>query len=1048
MFRAAKRILNNERRMAQDSGNNSTVVDRFLAQALASPDACAVVHENRELTFRELEERSARWAEGLRARGVAPGHHVGLCLERGLNLAIGLLAILRTGAAYVPLDPSYPAARLRAMIRQAGVRLVLSDSEVLEGRDDIERIEPTDLDGAARGELPRITPQHLAYVIFTSGSTGVPKGVMLSHRALDNLIGWQLDDLGFDAPARVLQFSPSSFDMHFPECFGAWSAGGSIVMVSDDLRRDPQRLVRFIEVHGVERVYLPYVALQQLADASIKLGLFPSCLRDIVTAGEQLVASDTLREYFRGLPDCRLHNHYGPSETHVATAFALPADPGAWETLPAIGLPIRNARALIVSEEGNVITDGRDGELYLGGACVADGYVGMPQLTAERFVKMPGHEGTFYRTGDLARMDANGLLYFLGRRDGQVKIRGYRVETAEIELALNRQAGVGASAVVASGSHSGDRRLIAYLVPDLAAPHVANGSRQIEEWRTVWDNTYDGDQSRADDPEFDISGWNSSYDGEPLSADHMRRWVDGTRARILRHHPNRVLEIGAGTGLILFAVATDVSEYHAVDYSAAAIRKLRRALEQRPEIAARCTTACCAANEVSGLPGVAEAGLDTIVINSVTQHFESSEYLVRVLSDAAHLLREGGTIFVGDVTCRSTRPLHFASVEHVRGGRALAPAELLRRVARRLADDQELTVDPAWFFHLPTRVPRIDGVEVQLKPGGYDNEMSQYRFDVVLRVASSDAGAPSHATDGGSSASLARHQWSTADEQVGLTTVIGRHFAKPDAGPLRVEDIPNARLAAARALMSGLTANTDAAAMSPATGVDPDVGLDVASALGLEVQTVFSTPGCFDAVFSREPVAPHQMLRATEHSRGAESYISKPYLAALFPDLVKRVREALVADLPEYLRPARYVLLQSVPLTPSGKLDRARLPEPSTERPALAVEYVTPQTAMERTLADVWQRALELDAVGVLDNFFELGGTSILSLQVVTRMSEVLGRDLSIVSLFQHPTIRSFAASLDDGAMRNAALEASQSRARLQQQALARGRQPKRTLTS
>ena len=1029
--------------MAQVSGINSTVVDRFLAQVRSTPDACAVVHADRALTYRELEERSARWAEGLRNRGVEPGHHVGLCLERGLNLAIGLLAILRTGAAYVPLDPSYPTVRLDAMIRQAGVRLALSDSGVMDDLAGIERVAPAEIEMTPRGVLPHVDAAQLAYVIFTSGSTGVPKGVMLSHGALDNLIDWQIDVLGFDAPARVLQFSPSSFDAHFQECFGAWSTGGTMVMVSDELRRDPQRLTRFLDDHQIERLYLPYVALQQLADAALKLNVFPSRLRDVVTAGEQLVASDSLRRFYQQLPACRLHNHYGPSETHVATAFKLPEDPMVWETLPAIGTPIRNALAVVLDEQGHAITDGRDGELYLGGACVADGYVGRPDLTAERFVELPGQEGIFYRTGDLARQDENGLLYFLGRRDSQIKIRGYRVETAEIELALDRQPGVGASAVVAKGSHSGDRRLIAYLVPDLPAPEVAtDGSGQLNEWLAVWENTYDSDADSAADPEFDISGWNSSYDGEPLAEDHMRRWVAGTRDRILRHQPRRVLEIGAGTGLILFAVVPEVSHYHAVDFSSAAIRKLRRALDKRPDLATKCATSCGAAHQLLALPGLADGGFDTIVINSVTQHFESAKYLERVLSDVAQLLPHGGTVFLGDVTCRSTRTLHFTSVESVRGGRGLATGELMRRVTKRLADDQELTVDPAWFYHLPSRLNRIATVEVQLKPGGYENEMSQYRFDVVLRVAPVGTGE----RPGARPTAPEVLPWSAIDQGQDLEDRVRQHFAAEAAAPLRIQNIPNRRMVAARELMASIADDASASTSPAAPGVDPDACLAVASAIGVDVQTVFSRPGFFDAVFYRGTIAPLSMLSAAEQERAAEEFISKPYRAARFPELVKRVRSALADELPEYMLPARYVLLQTVPMTPSGKLDRARLPEPSSERPALAVEYVAAQTGTEKVLAEVWQKVLELDRVGVLDNFFDLGGTSILSLHTVNGMSEALGRELSIVSLFQHPTIRSLAESLEAGATRHAALEASQSRARLQQQALARGRQQTRKL--
>jgi amino acid adenylation domain-containing protein len=1026
--------------LPQVNESPATVLDLFFHQVQRCPDASAVEHNGERLSYAELDRRSAGWAEALRRRGVGPGHNVGLSVERGLNLAVSLLAIVRTGAAYVPLDPSYPKARLAAMTQQANVRMVLCDSPAMPEQSGVELIAPSSLPLAPAENLPAVLPSHICYVIFTSGSTGIPKGVMLSHGALCNLIVWQIEDVGFNAPARVLQYTPSSFDVHFSEFFGTWGSGGTLVMVADDIRRDPQRLAEFLVTQRIERLFLPYVAMQMLVDSALRSDVLPSTLRDIVTAGEQLVATESLRRFFQRLPSCRLHNHYGPSETHVATAYTLPVDPATWVNLPPIGTAIRNTLALVLDEQRQVITDGSVGELFLGGVCVADGYYGMPDRTAERFGYLPGYRERFYQTGDLARVGDDGQLYFLGRIDSQVKIRGYRVETAEIEMALKRIPGVSACAVVHEGTRSENRRLIAYLTSDLPAPPISKeDSASLSDWRTIWDTTYDHAHEPGIDPTFDIRGWNSSISGEPLPAAHMRLWVEGTRQRLLRERPRRVLEIGAGTGLILFALAPDVERYHAVDYSASAIRTLNRALDQHPQLRAQCTTTCCAAHEVLALPDLATAGLDMIIINSVTQHFESAGYLERVLSDAVQLLPQGGTVFVGDITCRSTRTLHFRAVESARAGAPIPPAELDGRVAKRLAEDQELLADAGWFYHLPQRLDRIHEVVVQLKPGGYTNEMSQFRFDVVLHVAPAGGTRPS--SEGQSTPVVI--PWSdTAPEAA--EKAIHQHFANGNAGPLRWQGIPNQRLADARALDVRLVGDTHHTTPMVSPGLDPDACLTVADAVGVSVQTSFTTPGYFDAVFYRQTLAPTDFLTPADQSRPADDFISKPYLAAGFPELVKRARTELAAHLPDYMIPARYVLLHDLPMTPSGKLDRARLPEPSAERPALAVEYVAPQSDTEKALADVWQRVLELDRVGVLDNFFDLGGTSILSVQAVHEINTQRGRQLTIVDLFQHPTIRSLARHLLGANVHSSDLQASQSRAKLQQQALSRGRMPAR----
>lgn len=815
-----------------------TILDRFLQQVQLRPDARAVEYGTQHLSCWDLEQGSASWAEARRRRGVGLGHRVSLSVERGLNLALAFLAVLRTGAAYVPLDPSYPKSRLKAMATQAGLRLILSDSAVLPELPGVKSISPAELGVLQDVDLPAVRSSDTVYVIFTSGPTGEPKSVMLSHGALHNLIAWQIDEGGLGVPARVLQFSPSCFDVHFEECFGTWCIGGTVVLVAYELRRDPQRLAKFQSEQRVERLFMPYVALPQLADAAMRSEVWPTHLRDSITTGEQLVATPSFRRFFQQLPHHRLNNHYGPSETYVATAYTLPVDPAVWKNLPPIGTAVRNTLALVVDEHSNVVDDG-NGELFFGGACVADGHCGMPERTAKRFVYLPGNKERFYRAGDLVRKDARGHLYYLGRTDGQVKIRGYRVETTEIEMALNRLPDISASAVVAEGNRSDNRRLIAYLIPDIPAPDVANiASGLRNDWRTIWDTTYDHEMDAHGDPTFDISGWHSSYDGAPLPADHWRRWVDGTRARLLRNHPHWVLEIGAGTGLILFSVANDVEYYHAVDYLAAAVRTLNGALARVPELRARCATSCSAAHEVIALPGMADANLDTIINNSVTQHFESGVYLEWVFSDAVQILPHGGTVFVGDVTSRSTRRLHFRRVEHFRAGSDVTLAELDARVAERLAGDQELLVDAEWFYQLPQCLTRVRTVDVQLNPGGHINEMSQFRFDVILRVTPRHAGIQDQVP------------WPEIRDR-GAGKALQDHFANGSAGPLRVHSIPYARLAPALALQGEYAVAPDAVASPVDPGIDPDDCIVMADTVGGQVQTFFSKVGYFDAVCGR-----------------------------------------------------------------------------------------------------------------------------------------------------------------------------------------------------
>ncbi|HEX9942664.1 MAG TPA: non-ribosomal peptide synthase/polyketide synthase [Thermoanaerobaculia bacterium] len=452
------------------------VIQRFEAQARRSPEVMAVEHGSERLTYGELERRANRLACALRRRGAGPDAVVGLCLDRSLDAMIALLAVLKAGGAYAPLDPAYPRERLAFMVEESRMRVLVTREPLLGvlpeglanrgvqllllgGSHDAE----IDVESAA-GSV--VQPENMLYVLYTSGSTGRPKGVALSHGALANMIAWQLR-ASVPGPLRTLQFASLSFDVSFQEIFATWGAGGTLVLISEEERRDPAALLRVLTEGRIERLFLPFVALQQLAETALERGLLPTSLREIVTAGEQLQATGALAELFRRLPGCTLHNHYGPTEAHVVTALRLSDDPGLWPRLPPIGRPIANLQVLLLDRRGLPLPLGTPGEVFIGGHGLARGYLHRPDLTSERFVPspQPGQPGErLYRTGDLARLLPDGTLEFLGRADSQVKIRGFRVEPGEIEAVLAGHPQVRAAAVVARERGGGIRRLVVYVV--------------------------------------------------------------------------------------------------------------------------------------------------------------------------------------------------------------------------------------------------------------------------------------------------------------------------------------------------------------------------------------------------------------------------------------------------------------------------------------------------------------------------------------------------------------------------------------------------------
>ncbi len=452
------------------------------AQASQTPDLIAVIHDDRKLTYRDLNRQANQLAHYLRTTGVGPDQLVGLCLPRSPELIVGLLGILKAGGAYVPIDPAYPSERIQYMLADAQVRVVLTTATLAQAlaplAQAIEARTCVHLDTdwsqiAAQSEANppgSVAPHHLAYCLYTSGSTGQPKGVAMEHLALSNLIAWHLRHRRSEVGTKMLQFSPMRFDVSFHETFATLGSGGALVLISEETRRNPFALLDVMQAQGVEKVYLPFIALQQLAEAA-EMEPAPSALREVITAGEQLQITPAIANLFRRT-GATLHHHYGGTECQDVTAFTLSGDVDHWPALPAIGRPINNARIYILDRFYQPVPMGVPGELYVGGAVLARDYLHRPELTAERFIANPFGPGRLYHTGDLARYRPDGQIEHLGRADQQVKIRGFRIELGEIETVLSQHPAVVEGAVVPRDNGVGQHDLVAYVVPHQPADHL------------------------------------------------------------------------------------------------------------------------------------------------------------------------------------------------------------------------------------------------------------------------------------------------------------------------------------------------------------------------------------------------------------------------------------------------------------------------------------------------------------------------------------------------------------------------------------------------
>jgi amino acid adenylation domain-containing protein len=477
---SARQAVGAERALVLEEFNDTgrelpvtTLVAPIEEQVRRTPDATALVFGSETLTYAEFNARANRLAHHLAALGVTPGTPVAVAVPRSLDLLVTLVAVVKAGGAYLPLDPDYPADRLAYMLEHTGPACVVADTAGRVPVPDgipVVALDDTTLDGLPDTDpTPAVTPAHPAYIIFTSGSTGRPKGVVVPHSAIDNRLRWMQAEYPLTAADRVLQKTPSGFDVSVWEFFWALREGAAIVVAEPGGHKDPAYLARTIREQSVTTCHFVPSMLQVFLagpEASGRTGL-----RQVFCSGEAL-PREAVREFGRLLPGVELHNLYGPTEAAVDVTYH-PCDTAADGPVP-IGKPVWNTRLYVLDAGLRPVAVGEPGELYLAGVQLASAYLGRPEITADRFLPDPyGPAGTrMYRTGDLARWTADGEVEYLGRTDHQVKLRGLRIELGEIESVLLAHPAVRQAAVVA---HEG-RQLVAYLVADAGPVDGAPGA--------------------------------------------------------------------------------------------------------------------------------------------------------------------------------------------------------------------------------------------------------------------------------------------------------------------------------------------------------------------------------------------------------------------------------------------------------------------------------------------------------------------------------------------------------------------------------------------
>lgn len=971
------------------------------------PDKIAVSFRKQQLSYRELMKKSNQLAFYFIEKGVRAGDIIGLSTERSMEMLIALLAILKAGAVYIPLDPEYPHERIEFMLEDSAAKILLT-SQQNKGRFKTSALEVAieeiwqDL-GKYPDHHQEVKPgQHdLAYILYTSGSTGKPKGVKITHKNLSNFLLSMQASPGITAEDRLLAITTISFDIAGLELYLPLISGAELIIADAEETKDGRLLLSIIEERNISMMQATPSTWQMMIDSEWKK---PYQLK--VLCGGEALKKELADQLLKRCTE--LWNMYGPTETTIWSTIKKvnPADQQI-----TIGLPINQTQIYIMDELGRILPAGIPGEICIGGDGVADGYLNRPELSNEKFIAGEHSGQMIYKTGDLGKQLENGEYLCLGRIDQQVKIRGHRIELGEIEAIISKQEGIKQAVVLAREDVPSEKRLIAYLLLE------DKMDQDNLWWKDRWDALYDIGAASKQDLALSEQNLDDSllehYENSADLALQAAEWLHASAERIKSLGSKKIFEIGSGAGQLLFELAPGAEYYMATDYAQTAIHNLNEKLEAAPDQWSHVKAKTASADDFST---IVDASFDLVLIHSVAQYFASADYLIKVIKESVKSLKAGGCIFIGDMQGKNSLEMCHAMdhLPHAADGNTLA--SFRETVLNRVRIEDELVADPGFFYSLPRIIPEITGVDIQLRKGQSLNETTKYHYDIWLYVI-----VPCQKT-----ASDIQINWKNEDS----LTEIEQLLAGNPTLVIELKNILNERTAKDhRLLQLMLTADPNSSLKTiknEVAQVKEGYAPDLFWALGERFHfnahvrwTTDGTDGLFDVVFipaSRKATVP-DFSAAEPLKPNLYDYARMPFSRneiVISKELVEKWKETLYEALPAYMVPEDFIALKSFPLTPNAKIDRNAFPKPNSKKTDNQSNHQKrlPVTKNEQLVADIWSAALGLENLNITDDFFELGGHSLLAVKVMVAIEKETGKRLPLSTLFNNSTIEKLAGQL------------------------------------
>ena len=950
-------------------------------QVEKTPHAIALTDGERCLSYEELGRSANRLAHYLRTLGVGPDVTVALCVNRSLEMVVALMGILKAGGAYVPIDPKYPVERMAFMLEDAEAAVLLTEEGLRTSLPESQS-HLVSLDGAWK-EIPQFSdaspktatqPGHLAYVIYTSGSTGKPKGVMVNHQSLVNYVHAITKRLEMTSSDRVLQFASISFDVAVEEIFPTLATGGVVVIDVRGVAASFIELERTLMDEQISWIELPTAYWQAwVADLAARQGQISRSMRQVIVGGERMSPKSVLEWTRTGVPMLHI---YGLTETTITTSLYQVGDERQEDEIP-IGRPIENTQVYILDGGLRVAPVGVGGELYIAGEGVARGYIRQAGQTAERFVPNPYGKRAgerMYRTGDKVKYLEDGRMVFLGRVDDQVKVRGYRVEMGEIVAALKSHPATEEAVVTAVEDGSGSNKLIAYVVP------------KYEYRSSIDQNGATAGSPNGRTPElWPAQGEYGVFDEVlyyAMTNDQVRnRSYEEAMRRLVRG--KTVVDVGTGADAILsrLCIKAGARKVYAIEMGEEAYRKASRVIESEG-----------LEDKIILIHGES-AGVELpekvdVCISELIGTIGSAEGAAPILNDARRLLKADGVMIPERCLTKIAgvelpeeirRDMAFTEVSGYyankvfeKMGRMFDLRLCIRNFPKRnLITSIDLFEEIDFngniglgctreIFLRINRKARLEGLLLWINLEVVEGEVIDVlEYDGCWSPAYMPVFSPGIEVEEG-------------DEiHASCSVIYGNRSSKPDY-----------RLKGALIRRSGKEIEFDYYSR-----------LDERSYKGSE--------------FYRQLLSGDE-IRISKNGKGES--------------VTRRLENHLSEILPEYMAPAAIVIIDRLPLTANGKVDRKALPRP--ELKAGGRENVAPRNAVEEILVGIFAEVLKIDGVGIDDNFFELGGHSLLATQVISRVTNTFGVEIGVRSVFEKPTVEGLASRIEKAINAGAKAEA------------------------